>query len=310
MSKTAIVIGCGGTIGAAWIVAALHALAEETGLDPRDADVLQGTSAGAETVAMLAGGAGVQDLVDMHRGTTDDARLRAHIDATPPSFPPLPKPGMLNPRLLRTQRGLARVTGLAPTGRADAGWLQELADAFSDNVDRLPRRGARMVAFDYTSGQRVAFGAPGAPAANAGEALRASWAIPGWMPPVTIADRRYIDGGAASTASVDLIAGQDVDTIYVIAPMASLPSDRAPGVGGFLENRLLRRPMSSVLAAEVGEVRARGTTVVPILASRNDLAGLGANFMNRRHRRSAFESAMITAPETVRRALADNGVRP
>ncbi|MFN3338465.1 MAG: patatin, partial [Dietzia sp.] len=45
-------LGCGGTIGGAWTIAALYALAEQTGLDPRDADVLQGTSAGAELVTM------------------------------------------------------------------------------------------------------------------------------------------------------------------------------------------------------------------------------------------------------------------
>lgn len=308
MSKTAIVIGCGGTIGATWIVAALHALAEQTGLDPRDADVLQGTSAGAETVTMLAGGVGVEDLVDMHRGLTDDKRLRSHIEATPPGFPPLPKPGMLNPRLLRSERGLARMTGLAPTGRADASWLQTLAEGLGDNAGRLPHPGARMVAFDYGSGERVAFGAPGAPPATAGEALRASWAIPGWMPPVTVAGRRYVDGGAASTASVDLIAADEADVIYVIAPMASQDTDRVPGLGGYAENIVLRRPMSRVLAREITQVRARGTQVVPILAARNDLAGLGANFMNRSRRRAAFDSAMVTAPETVRRALTASGV--
>ncbi|MCF8572241.1 patatin-like phospholipase family protein [Gordonia sp. HY002] len=309
MSKTAIVIGCGGTIGATWIVAALHALAEQTGLDPREADVLQGTSAGAETVTMLAGGVSVEGLVDMHRGVATDTRLREHINATPPGLPPIPKPGMLNPGLLRSERGLARMTGLAPTGRADASWLQRLAEAFSDNAGWPPHPGVRMVAFDYRSGERVAFGAPGAPRPTAGEALRASWAIPGWMPPVTVAGRHYVDGGAASTASVDLIAAEDADVIYVVAPMASERTDRAPGLGGYAESRLLRRPMSRVLDSEITRVRARGTRVVPVVATRDDLAGLGANFMNRSRRRAAFESAMITAPETVRRALSASGVR-
>lgn len=34
MDRTAIVIGCGGTIGGAWAIAALHALAEQTGSSP------------------------------------------------------------------------------------------------------------------------------------------------------------------------------------------------------------------------------------------------------------------------------------
>jgi NTE family protein len=230
--------------------------------------------------------------------------LRAHLAATPPNLPPLPAPRLLNPALLRSQSGLAALTGIVPTGRADAGWLQRLAEGFTDGT-WLQHRGSRMVAFDIDSGERVAFGAPGAPPASVGEALRASWAIPGWMPPVYIGGRRYVDGAARSTASVDLIGADEADVIYVVAPMASAPGERAPGVGGFIEDRLLRQQMSRTLHDEAALVRGRGTTVVAITPDRGDLAGLGWNFMNRRHRRAAFESAMTTAPTAVRRALAD-----
>ncbi|MBP2451414.1 patatin-like phospholipase family protein [Mycolicibacterium lutetiense] len=300
---TALAIGCGGTIGGAWTVAALQALAEQTGWDPRDAAVLQGTSAGAELVTMLGGGATVSDLVAMHRGTSTDERLRRHIADTPPSVPPIPVPRLLNPRLLGSQRGLAAATGIAPVGRGNAAWLQRLAQAFSGPSGWPERPGIRMVAFDYQRGERVVFGAPGAPAATAGEALRASWAVPGWMPPVTIGGRHFVDGGAASTASVDLIGADEADTIYVITPMASEPGTRAPGFGGLLEHRLLRRPMSDGLDRELAAVRARGTQVVVIRPEAADLAGLGSHFMRRGRRKSAFEASMRTAPATVRRAL-------
>ncbi|WKG01418.1 patatin-like phospholipase family protein [Mycolicibacterium sp. HK-90] len=307
---TALVIGCGGTIGGAWTVAALHALAEQTGWDPRDAAVLQGTSAGAELVTMLGGGATVTDLVAMQRDTSDDERLRRHIADTPPSLPPLPSPRLLNPRLLGSHRGLAAATGIAPVGRGNADWLQRLADGFAGPTGWLAHPGVRMVAFDYRRGERVAFGAPGAPAATAGEALRASWAVPGWMPPVTIGDRQFVDGGAASTASVDLIARDEADTIYLITPMASERGTRAPGFGGVLENLLLRRAMSAGLDREVAGVRARGTQVVVIRPAAADLAGLGAHFMRRGRRREAFDASMRTAPATVRRALtAGEGAR-
>ncbi|WP_264077559.1 patatin-like phospholipase family protein [Mycolicibacterium houstonense] len=301
--STALVIGCGGTIGGAWTVAALHALAEQTGWNPCDAAVLQGTSAGAELVTMLGGGATVTDLVEMQRGTSDDERLRRHIADTPPSLPPIPSPRLLNPRLLGSQRGLAAATGIAPVGRGNAGWLQRLADGFADPTGWLPHPGVRMVAFDYQRGERVAFGAPDAPTATAGEALRASWAVPGWMPPVAIGDRHFVDGGAASTASVDLIARDEADTVYLITPMASETGTRAPGFGGVLEHRLLRRTMSAGLDREVAAVRARGTQVIVIRPDAADLAGLGAHFMRRGRRREAFEASMRTAPATVRRAL-------
>lgn len=301
MTRRALAIGCGGTIGGAWAVAALAALCDETGYGPSDFEVLQGTSAGAEMVTMIGGGASVDELVAMQRGSTRDPRLRAHLAATPPSLPPLPSPRLLNPRLVRSQSSLAALTGIAPTGRADAGWLQRLADGFSDGT-WLPHKGSRMVAFDIDSGSRVAFCAPGAPSATVGEALRASWAIPGWMPIVHIAGRRYVDGGARSTASVDMI---EADEIYVIAPMASSSGERAPGIGGLLEDRLLRKPMSRTLDDEVALVRGRGTRVFTITPSRTDLAGLGWHFMDHRKRQAAFESAMTTAPAAVRRALAD-----
>ena len=306
MTRIAVVIGCGGTIGGAWIVAALHALAEQTGLDAKDADVLQGTSAGAELITMLGSGVSVAELVAMQRGRAADPRLRRHIADTPRSLPPIPQGPLLNPALLRSESGLAALTGVAPHGRGDAGWLQRLAQGFVTDTGWLAHPDARMVAFNIQRRHQITFGAPDAPEVSLGEALRASWAIPGWMPPVPVAGALYVDGGAASTASVDLIGPQDADVVYVIAPMASAAGVRVPGIGGRLEHLALRRPMSGGLERELATVRARGQRVVPILPTAQDLAGLGANFMNRDRRAAAFESAMSTAPATVRRALADS----
>ena len=307
MTRTALVLGCGGTIGGAWAIAAMHALAEQTGFDPRDADVLLGTSAGAELVTMVGGGVGVDELVDMQRGRAQDPRLREHIASTPPGRPPLPRPPLLNPGLLRTHSGLAAFAGIAPSGRGDMGWLQRLAEGFEVGA-WLPHPAARMVAYDIRAGERVVFGARESPIATVGEALRASWSTPGWMTPVPIGNRIFVDGGMGSTASVDLLAPGDADLIYVIAPMASAPGVRVPGPGGRLEHRLIRRPMSAQLAAEIAVVRARGTTVVPILPTAVDLAGLGAHFMSSTRRVAAFEYSMRTAPDTVRIALSDAGV--
>ncbi|KAA0918484.1 patatin-like phospholipase family protein [Dietzia sp. ANT_WB102] len=306
MSRTALILGCGGTIGGAWMIAALHALTEQTGFDPREADVLLGTSAGAELVTMLAGGVGVDELVCMQRWQACDPRLREHIASVPPGRPPRPRLPLLNPRLLRTHSGLAAFAGIAPTGRGDASWLQRLAEGFEVGA-WLPHPAAWMVAYDVRAGERVLFGAPGSPIATVGEALRASWATPGWMPPVPVGDRIFVDGGMGSTASVDLITPEDADLVYVIAPMASAPGVRIPGAGGRIEYRLIRRPMSTVLHAEIAAARARGTTVVPILPTPTDLAGLSAHFMNASRRVPAFEHSMRTAPDTVRTALAANG---
>jgi NTE family protein len=303
MTGGALVVGCGGTIGMAWIVAALAALAEQLDWDPRSAEVLQGTSAGAELIMMLGSGVSVDELVDMQLGTASDPPLRRHIDDGPSALPRLPWPRPLNPRLLSSQSGLTAVTGMAPTGRGDASWLQQLADSMCPDQGWLDHPPARLVAFDYRCGRRVAFGAPSAPSASPGEALRASWAIPGWLPPVWIAGRSYVGGGVASTASLDLLDQEECDEIFVIAPMASAAGHRVPGLGGIVEERLLRRPMSWRLAREAAIFRATGTRVTVITPRREDLVGLGANFMNRGHRQAAFASAMRTAAGTVNRAL-------
>ncbi|NMO03386.1 patatin [Gordonia sp. TBRC 11910] len=310
MTRIAVAIGCGGTIGAAWIVAVLAELADQTGWDPRQADILQGTSAGAELVTMLSGGYGVDDLVAMQSGAPGDEVLRRHLDDTPPSLPRLPRPARLQPSTLWTRGGgHARLTGIAPRGGGDAGWLSRLAQSVVPEGDSwLAHPGARLVAYRVDDGERVAFGAPGSPSATAEEALRASWAIPAWLPPVEIGGRAYVDGGAASTASVDLIAPHEADLIYVIAPMASLDGVRAPGVGGRIEQVALRNPMSAVLRAEVNTVRALGTEVVVLTPSADDMAGLGANFMNRDRRQAAFDAVRRTVGATVSETLAANGV--
>lgn len=310
MTRTALVIGCGGTIGGAWIIAALAELAQQTGWDPRQADVLQGTSAGSEIVTMLSGGYGVDDLVAMQAGRPNDDVLRRHLDDTPPSLPTLPRPARPQPSTLWTRRGgHARLTGIAPRGTGDTAWLRRLAQSVVPQGHTwLSHPGARMVAYRVDDGERVAFGAPGSPPATAEQALRASWAIPGWMPPVDIDGRIYVDGGAASTASVDLIGADEADLIYVVAPMASTDGARGPGVGGWIEQVALRNPMSAVLHTEVERVRGRGTRVVVLTPSAPDLAGLGANFMNRARRQAAFDAVRTTVGATVAKTLAVSGV--
>ncbi|MGB3603657.1 MAG: patatin-like phospholipase family protein [Gordonia sp. (in: high G+C Gram-positive bacteria)] len=308
--KTALAIGCGGTIGGAWAIAALDELTRQTGWDPMKASVLQGTSAGAEIITMQAGGFTAAELADMQAGRPTDPILERHVARTPASLPTVPGFGKLQVSTLWTRSGgHAALSGIAPRGRGDASWLQDLADAvIAKNGGDLRHPGARRVAYRSSDGQRVAFGAPGAPRATAGEALRASWVIPGWMPPVTIDGQDYLDGGTASTASVDLIGPNEADLIYVITPMASAPPVRAPGLGGLAESLILRRPMSAVLDAEIARVRSRGTRVVHIAPSSADMAALRSHFMNRKHRAAAFAASVCTVPDTVRQALAQESV--
>lgn len=301
--RRGLAIGCGGTLGAAWIVAALAATRDVLGWDPREADVLLGTSAGAELVTLLGSGVSVDELVAMQDGTGTNPMLLAHMRSEPGRFPPLPRLRLGSVRLpvRRTDPGQGLLTagsGLLPVGGGDASWLQQLADRFNPGRSWVPHPATWLVSMDYATGERIPFGAPDAPEATLGAALRASWAVPGWFPPVSIAGRRYIDGGAGSTASVDLLAGQQLDELVVLVPMASAGRIPATGPGHLLE-RQLRNRMSAKLDAEVAQLRAAGTRVLLLGATAEDLAVMGPNFMDGRRRRATFEHSL----HSTRRAL-------
>lgn len=301
--RRGLAIGCGGTLGAAWIVAALAATRDVLDWDARTADVMIGTSAGAEMVTMLGSGIGVDDLVAMQRGTSTNSILTAHMRCEPGRFPPLPRLRLGAPgqtvravragRLAGRQQLLTAGSGLLPVGSGDPGWLQRLADRLNPGGGWVSHPATWLAAMDYATGERVAFGSPTAPEANLGAALRASWAVPGWFPPVPIAGRRFIDGGAASTASVDLLIPEQLDEIVVITPMASTGHLPATSAGHFLE-RQMRDRMSAQLDDEVARVRATGTKVLRIDAGAEDLAVMGPNFMDGRRRQHTFEHSLTS----------------
>ncbi|MEV6273703.1 patatin-like phospholipase family protein [Nocardia sp. NPDC051832] len=304
--RRGLAIGCGGTVGAAWIVGALAAVRDVLAWDPRTADLLIGTSAGAEYVTMLGSGIAVDELVAMQEGHSANPILTEHLRSGPGKFPPLPKPRLGAPRLaLRApsgQRLLTAGSGLLPVGGGDASWLQRLAERLNPGRTWVPHPATWLVSMDYATGQRVPFGSPDAPAATLGEALRASWAVPGWLPPVPIAGRRFIDGGAGSTASVDLLAGQGLDELVVIAPMAS--ADRVPaGSAGHLLERQMRNRMSAKLAGEIADLRAAGTKVLLLGATAEDLAVMGPNFMDGSRRLDTFRHSLRST-----RAALEEGV--
>lgn len=301
--RRGLAIGCGGTLGAAWIVAALAAVRDELAWDPREADIMIGTSAGAELVTMLGSGVSVDELIAMQEGSTEHPVLRAHLRAEPGRFPPLPRPRLGAPALswragASGQRLLTAGSGLLPVGGGDPSWLSRLAEGLNPGRDWVPHPATWLAAMDYASGERVAFGAPGAPAAPLGAALRASWAIPGWFPPVPIAGGRFVDGGAGSTASVDLLAGHGLDEVVVLTPMASAGRIPATGPGHFLE-RQLRNRMSAQLDSELERLRAAGTRVLCLGATAEDLAVMGPNFMDGRRRLDTFRHSL----RSTRRAL-------
>lgn len=305
--RRGLVIGCGGTLGAAWTAGALAAVSEALDWDPRTAEVLVGTSAGAELVTMLGAGVGVDELLAAYRGDPQARpELVRHLAAHPPMLPPLPALRLGSPKLLWSGlRGrmplLATLSAGLPVGRGDARWLSELVDEFVSPGGWVSHPAIWLVAADFDSGERVAFGSPGAPALAMREAIRASWAVPGWLPPVISGGRRYADGGILSPTSADLVAPLGLDEVVVLAPMAS--ADPGPARGLSRIERLVRTRMTRTLDAEVALLRASGVRVLRLDPGAEDLAALGPNFMDYRRVAGVLETALRTSKAAVRHAI-------
>jgi NTE family protein len=297
-------------LGAAWTIGALSAVSDSLGWDPRSAEVVIGTSAGAVVAAMLAGGLGVETLVNHQRGIPAPGDPQVDFDpdtASGGARPPMPRLRIGSTALVaqtvrhpRRMPMLAALAGLAPTGR---GSLDAVADLVR-SVDRgsgwpsAPR--TWIVAMDYADGRRVAFGRTDAPPADIADAVVASCAIPGWYAPTLIGDRRYVDGGTLSPTSIDLLceANVDVDEAIVLAPMASFDYDEPTGVVGRVERRF-RRAMTRRVVEEAGRLRARGVQVTVIGPGREDLEAIGANLMNHRRRHIVLDVARRTTADVL-----------
>jgi NTE family protein len=310
-TRRGLVIGAGGIVGMAWTTGALVALEEVSGWDPRTAEVLVGTSQGAMLATFLASGIGTKELLAWYRkelpqGHPLRRRISANVAASG-ALPPLPLPWPASPRL--ALRGLLRprqvapmtaLSGLLPGGRGSAEAFVAPVDALVASGTWVGHAATWLVAVDYDTGERVAFGSPGAPRTGIREAVRASCAVPGWTPPVVIGGRRYVDGGVFSSTSLDLAARHGLDEIIVLAPMASTTLARPRSVSQGAE-WLVRRTMSQKLKAESAVAAAAGTRVVPLCPGPEDLAGMGTNFMDPRQRIQIFETSLRTSRAVLER---------
>ncbi len=316
--RRGLVLGAGGVLGAAWTIGALSALQQAEGWDPREADVLIGTSAGSVMAAALSCGVDVDTLRAHQEGAgagpvvvEGDPRLEYDHDSAA-ALPPLPRPGIGSPLgVLRTALNPCRVTPLAalsavlPQGRGSLEPVGALVDGLVPPGQWAPHPRTWVVAMDYDSGRRVVFGRPGAPPAALRDAVMASCSIPGWYAPVSIGRRRYVDGGACSPTSLDLVTREPalvgLDEVVVLSPMTSLESDAPARVAARIERRF-RRLVTKRLMGEVRRVTAAGTRVVLLCPGPEDLQAIGANLMDPRRREQVLETSLRTSAQALARA--------
>jgi NTE family protein len=246
----ALVLGGGGVAGIAWELGVLLGL-QDAGIDLTAADRLIGTSAGSAVAAQVLSGRSLVELYERQLSPKLlDSEIRADFDAAEMmrEFGTVlagKKPGEEMYRALGAYALRAR-TVAEPVRRAVI-------------ERRLPQhewpdRDLQIAAVDAASGEFKVF--TKADDVALVDAVAASCAVPGVWPPVSIGDRRYIDGGMRSTSNLDLAAG--CDPVVVIGPT-----------------------LVSVLASPdvtLGEDIVRGTsTVVSVTANEDSLEAIGMN---------------------------------
>lgn len=311
--RRGLVLGGGGVLGASWMIGALAALQDSYDWDPRDAEVLVGTSAGSVLAGLLGCGITVETLVNHQRGVPAPGDPNVDFDpdhASGGPLPPRPKMAIGSTALLahamrhpRRLPPLAILSGLAPQGRGQLDAVGALVDAAVEAAESddawAPHDGTWIVTMDYDTGRRVPFGRAGAPPARLRDAVMASCAIPGWYAPVTIDGRRYVDGGTCSPTSLDLLAGRGLDEVVVLAPMASFDFDEPASLVGRVERRF-RRAMTKRVLREAGKVRRHGTAVTILGPGREDLEAIGVNLMDPRRRMRVLDTSLRTSAAALR----------
>jgi NTE family protein len=313
-----VVLGGGGSLGAAWTIGALCALEDACGWDPRTADVILGTSAGAIVGSLLAMGASAADLRDHQRGVTPTVGPMGGVKLDYDTWvggalPRLPRPGIGSLKLLRDLAGhphrMPLVTVLAAAAPPGRGSLDGVRDLFHQlrMDDRWSANAAlRVVAVDLDTGTRVLFGSEGAPPTDLASAVTASCALPAWFEPVRIDGRRYVDGCAWSDTNLDLLAGERLDEVFVLAPTCAREMDHPRSVPARVE-RQLRRASTNRLLREAQMVRDGGTLVHLLVPGPEDLAAMGANLMDAQHRVTVLEASLRTTTAALRaRRVADH----
>lgn len=302
-----LVLGAGGTVGMSSHAGVLRAL-QQAGVEPNDADLMVGTSAGAVISSLVRTGRSVDDMWAMSQGEVTDlwdvdpetrrAMLFTQGWRTPLGlarramgsmyvvqrsmvrFPPMPMPvpvpvarwyrgGFVSPR--GTRAHLAQILG-----------------------DEWPERDLRLCTLDLVTGRRLVLGGDRASKLPLHAAARASSAVPGFFEPVRAGRRVLVDGGAHSTTNADVVPASEGDVVIIAAPMAATDGALMP-----MQSKLARRIPIVTLRREVAGLRKAGAEVLVIAPDTAELATHGARLL----RPDDTEAVALAAYDATRRIL-------
>jgi NTE family protein len=262
--ERALVLGGGGSTGNAWLIGVVAGLFD-AGLDVTGADLVIGTSAGSTAAAQLAGATPTELLaailapaspqrtgpVGSHRGRVATAanrmeRTSAIIAAAEDAAD------------MRRRLGAAALDmDAASDGSGQMMWRATVAARLPSQ--HWPERTVLITAVDAHTGEPVVFDRHSG--VDLVDAVAASCSS---GPPYSIGGNRYIDGGYRRNENADLAAGYA--RVLVLSPFGG--RTRTPVEWGMH------------LAAQVDELRARGSRVETIFPESSSEHMFGANAMD------------------------------
>jgi NTE family protein len=284
--KIALVLGAGGVTGMAYHAAALAAIENDLGWDPRRADLIVGTSAGSVVGTLLRRGLSALDLAAVSvGGSAEDVppELLTYL-TNPPELPSVGPSNFLRvPRLPDRQliaRSLLRawridpveaLVAMLPDGRLN------LRD-YVDDLDQVlgggwPDDDLWLCALRQRDHRRVVFGRDGFP--SLADAVAASCCVPAFFAPVEIDGASYLDGGVRSPTNADLVRRRDdIDLAIIVSPMSGRHL-RRPGM-----SNAMRRHAGSKLRFEREILRRAAIPSIVIEPDAPVIDAFGTDFMS------------------------------
>jgi NTE family protein len=262
-----LVLGGGGSTGNAWLIGVIAGLFD-AGLDVTTADLTIGTSAGSTAAAQIAGATPTELLAailaaapQQRTGPVGSDRERVTIR---PVADHMERRSLIiaaaeDAADMRRRMGVA---ALDMDGASDDSWHTQWRATVAARLpsQRWPQRTVLITAVDAHTGEPVVFDRHSE--VDLADAVAASCAS---GLPYRIGDNRYIDGGYRSNAeNADLAAGYG--RVLVLSPF-----------GGRTRHPL---DWGMQLAAQVDELRARGSSVETIFPDSDSEHMFGADAMD------------------------------
>lgn len=248
--QRALVLGSGGPLARAWEAGVLKGLLD-AGVDLSAADTIVGSSAGAIVGAQLRSGRSIDDLflAAMSPPTTAGPSTASRTEEELQYFQETSRMWSGAPESAEQRVRIGERALLAPNPVPES---TQMATAVRNaGTSDWPERGLRIAAVDVANGSVWFFERIQAVPFNA--AVAASSSQPGLHAPITVGDRRFMDGGIAGGNMIGAVG------YPVVVGLTPFPGERAR------------------LQDEIDSLRLGGSRVVSIVADEQAREAMGRN---------------------------------